>query len=348
MLGSFLVARVLQGVTATGLLRLAVAGALVGFAASIKIWGVLVPLVLAGWYFVAGERRRSGAFLAGSVAGCAVICLPFFLRAPRAMWEMVVSDQLGRRRADLDILNRLNDLAGLSAWGFGETVNPLLVLFILLAGISAVLAWIGRAARPVVILTGFMLAMLMVTPFWFLHYACLVAAPFAMVLGAGGQQLYGILAARTAWGAPVMAVVILLGSVIYNYPTLTVHAGREFAGPALRSEVADLAGCMTSDDPMALVQMNVLSRDIKRGCRFMVDLGGQSYHRSAPEWANVGRTRNRAWQAYALNYLRSGSYSISVRFAAGRGYSRATAKTISRWPVAARAQRWVVRIPQAP
>jgi hypothetical protein len=97
---------------------------------------------------------------------------------------------------------------------------------------------------------------------------------------------------------------------------------------------------------MALIQLNVLTRNVDRGCRFVVDLGGQSYHRGSPEWGSVSRARNRPWQAYALRHLRTGSYSISVRFRAGQGYSRATAAEINRWPVAARADRWVVRMPQ--
>jgi alpha-1,2-mannosyltransferase len=346
LLGCLLIGRVFLGAAAASPRRLALAGALLGVGASIKIWGVVPALVLAGWLLFSGERRRGGALLLGSVAGCAVVCLPFFLAAPRAMWEMVVWDQLGRRRAEWIALDRLNDLAGLSSRGIGSQFTWLLVVFGVVFVSAAVLAWLGRAARPVVILTGFLIAVLMVTPFWFLHYACLVAAPTALILGAGAQEACVRVGARSSPVALIVAGVLLLGTVVYNAPSWWARAGRDFAGPQLRTQVAGLPGCITSDDPMALIQMDVLTRNVDRGCRFVVDLGGRSYDRSSPEWGAVSRARNRPWQAYALRYLRSGSYSISVRFWAGQGYSRATAEKISRWPVAVRADRWVVRVPQ--
>ena len=346
LLGALLLGRVLEGASAATRTRLVLAGALLGASASIKIWGVVPVLVLAGWFFFSGERRRAGTFLVSAVAGCAVICLPFFLAAPRTMWEMVVWDQLGRRRADWVALDRLNDLAGLSSRDAGATFGWLLVVFGVVFAAAVVFAWLGRAARPVVVMTGFMLAVLMVTPFWFLHYACLVAAPTALILGAGAQQAFQTIGVRSRPVALIFAGVALVGSVAYNAPSWGDRAGRDFAGPELRTQVAHLPGCITSDDPMALIQVNALTRNIDRGCRFVVDLGGRSYDRTSPEWGAVSRARNRPWQAYALRYLRGGSYSISVRFWAGQGYSRATAATIDRWPVAAKSGRWVVRVPQ--
>lgn len=346
LLGALLVGRVLSGASAATTTRLVVAGALLGAGASIKIWGVVPALVLAGWFFFSGERRRAGIFLLSSAAACAAVCLPFFLAAPRAMWEMVVWDQLGRRRAEWIALDRLNDLAGLATWRVGLEFTWLLAVFAVVFLAAAVLAWLGRRARPVVILTVFLLAVLMVTPFWFLHYACLAAAPTALILGAGFQEACVRIGARSSPLALVVAGLLVVGTIAYNAPSWVARGGRDFAGPQLRAQVANLPGCITSDDPMALIQLDVLTRNIDRGCRYVVDLGGRSYDRSSPEWGDVSRARNRPWQAYALRYLRTGSYSITVRFWTGQGFSRATAAKINRWPVAARAERWAVRVPQ--
>jgi alpha-1,2-mannosyltransferase len=104
--------------------------------------------------------------------------------------------------------------------------------------------------------------------------------------------------------------------------------GRSFPGQALAVVLRDRPGCLTHDFPMALIQMDLLQRDLDRGCRFVVDLGGYSYYVTESPDAKESRARNRDWQAFALEYYRSGDAAIAVRFRAGAGFSRATARTI--------------------
>ncbi len=91
-----------------------------------------------------------------------------------------------------------------------------------------------------------------------------------------------------------------------------------------------------------MIETDLLRRNLDRNCRVEIDLGGMNYHLNSP----VSRARNPAWQQYCLDYYRSSSAVISVRFRSGSGYSRATARTYNSWPELARVGRYVVRVPQ--
>jgi alpha-1,2-mannosyltransferase len=95
-----------------------------------------------------------------------------------------------------------------------------------------------------------------------------------------------------------------------------------------------------------LIQMDLLRRNLQRGCRFEVDLGGASYHLEAGEDKEKPRAHNDVWQAYALEYLRTGDAAVIARFSSGVGFSRKTAKVVLGWPELGRAERYVIRKPQ--
>jgi len=65
-------------------------------------------------------RRPALVTLTASIASCAAVCLPFFLAAPREMWRMVVVAQVGRRRANERVSERLSDVLGVREWGYGS------------------------------------------------------------------------------------------------------------------------------------------------------------------------------------------------------------------------------------
>jgi len=93
--------------------------------------------------------------------------------------------------------------------------------------------------------------------------------------------------------------------------------------------------------------MNVLRRNIDRGCRYEVDLGGASYHLAAGAAEDGPRSRNPVWQNYAMEYLRSGTAVVIARFTAGGGgFSPEVFRLIQSWPEIGRADRYVIRRPQ--
>lgn len=328
--------------------RVAVAGMLLGTAASIKIWGVVPVMVLFVFLLFSAGVRRALLFLVGAVAGATAICLPFFTVAPRTMWRMVVLDQLQRpTTTPIPAVERLNDIMGLSLYQPPEDkVTVALVVTLALLLLACVAAALRSQTRPTVVLLLSMGALLLPTPAWFLHYSALTAAVLAIVAGAGGDQLVrlvgwrGVPRLRTAVGA---ALVVAL--VVVSLPVAQAHTGSKFPGRTLGPIAAARSGCVTSDHPSALILLNALSRNLDRGCRLVVDLGGASYDLTSHGQRMTTRKKNRAFQKYAIRYLRSGNTMVYARFHLGFGLSDTSHATVVGWPIVARADRYSLRQP---
>ena len=88
-------------------------GVLLGIASGVKIWGVVVVIVVAGWVAVAHGVGKALRVALGALIGVTAVCLPFFSAAPTAMWRMVVLDQLQRPDNGIPLLYRLAAIVGL-------------------------------------------------------------------------------------------------------------------------------------------------------------------------------------------------------------------------------------------
>ncbi len=189
--------------------------------------------------------------------------------------------------------------------------------------------------------------MLALTPMWFLHYAGAIAAPLILVLGGGlAIALMKVGTVRISWLPPALATLAVIAVMLSALPLTQLRLGRTFPARAATAAVADLPGCVVTDFPMALIQMNLLRRNLARGCRYEVDLSGASYHLEAGADEEQPRARNHVWQAYALDYLRSGDASIIVRFSSGVGFSQKTARIVRSWPEIGRVGPYAIREPQ--
>ena len=111
---------------------------------------------------------------------------------------------------------------------------------------------------------------------------------------------------------------------------------------------ASAPGCVTSDDPTALVETDSLSRNLSRGCRFIADLGGNSHDLAVAAGLRVSRNRNQAFQRFALDYLRTGSVTILIRYSGGRGFNAKTTAVLEQWPLLASSGQFQVRQPVEP
>ena len=320
-----------------------VAGLLLGAATATKIWGVAPLVVLAAWCVYAYSVRRALQLLAGAAAAAVVVCLPFFVRSPVLMWDMVVGAQLGRRRVPLDWYTKAVDTAGLT-----KVQGPqaeLLVVVTAAVLLAVALSWRSRVGQVATLLLVVGLALLAVSPAWATDYASLVAAPVALLAGTATGTV------RRRWTGrwpgsfvPVAAVLALVaGYTVVSAPETTF--GERFPGASLAAVVVELPGCVTSDDPAALVAADVLGRNIERGCPLVVDLGGYSYYLQPGASARTSRPGNAQWQQFVLDYASSGTANVVVRFENG-GTTRATRRTIEGWPVVGYAGRYPVR--QAP
>ncbi len=317
------------------------AGAVLGLTVTIKVWGVVTVLIVLGWLLL---LRRYGAALQVMI-GCAiaaiVICLPFFAAAPTAMWNQIVRDQLARRGGDdLTPLGRLDDMVGLGI--VGRPHMPITVVAVVAMLFCAFLAWSYGEARLAVLLMLGQGVFLLSTPTWFPHFAGFTAAAIALTAGAAVGRLTALARARPvriAIGA--VTAVALLG---YASGWRDITYNRPFP-EGFRAFTAAAPGCVTSDDATALVETNSLSRNLSRGCQFIPDLGGHSHDMAAAAGLRVSRNRNQAFQRFALDYLRSGSVTILIRYRNGRGFNAKTTAVLDQWPLLARSGGFQVRRP---
>ncbi len=323
-----------------------VAGLLLGVSPVLKIWGVVAILVVVGGIAFRRAWRPALITLGAATASCAAACLPFFLAAPVEMWKMVVVAQFNRRRTEERMAERLTDVLGTREWtGATGIWNHWLTATTVVLLVALVICVIRAELRVVAALMITHGALVLTTPMWFLHYAGLTSAPIALTIG-------GALAAAMGWTAgirwlpPALAALTAGLVLILAVPMTRLDLGRPFPGQSLAAAVADHPGCLTTDWPMASLQMDHMQTDLDRRCPFVVDLGGYSYYLYDGSYADVSRRKNKDWQAFALEYYRSGECVIPIRFKTAAGYSKATARTIAGWPVIAKVDHYVVRDPQ--
>lgn len=327
--------------------KLLVAGAILGLATTIKIWGVVPILVLFGWLVFRYRWRPAGFFLLGAAVATTVVCLPFFLAAPGTMWRMVVVDQLQRNETAVPLIERLNDIAGLTLYHLPNQIT--LLTWVIWVGLvlAMLAAWTRPRSRPALLLLIGLVSLLLVTPSWYLHYSALTAGVLALVVGTAGQVVLDLTWLRHR-GRPRSAVgtVLVLALGAFSLPIGSASTGQQFPGQSLGAVAAGRPGCVTSDHPSALILMNVLGRNLERGCPLVVDLGGASYHLPSPDRGLVSRRRNAVFQRYALAYLGTGDTMLLARFRPGFGLSAASFRRVETWPALARVGPYTLRKPR--
>jgi alpha-1,2-mannosyltransferase len=316
------------------------AGAALGAGASVKIWGVLPLLVVLGWQLVDRGWRSAAKVAAGAVAALTAVCLPFFLLAPDNMFRMVVTDQLDRPAMHVKVLARLY---GLSSVGTSMSHSSKSVIMAAAIGLLAVgaltLAWQERLARVVVVLLLAQTGLLLEAPSYFPAYAGFVLPAAALTLAAASGRVAGWLAEhgmvlRVASVAVLSAAVVAAGIALVP---IRVGSGRPFSGSQLRAAAVQ-ERCVLSDTPIVLIEMNVLSRDLRNRCPLHPDVTGYTYEGElalGPQDQVLARRNNPAWQREVLSYLKSGNAVLLAR-RKGTGLDHASMRAIKRWPVLAR------------
>lgn len=313
-------------------LPLLAAGVLLGVATGTKIWDVPVVIALVAWSVRHVGVRRAGLVLAGAVGGTVVVCLPFFVAAPGPMWRMVVLDQIGRRRAPVGVADRLIDVVGLS--GLRGSVSTLVLGALALAFLVVVVVLaardpLGRLATLLLVVTG---AVLLSTPPWSVAYTGFAAPALALLFGCAAARLPGPRPARGRL-AGVAVVVGLLAYGAASWPGLTF--GSHFPGRSLERVFAQTPGCVTTTDPIALIETGALQRNLARRCPLVIDPSGYSYDLRPGADRQVTRVHNGQWQRFVLRYLDSGDTAVVVRFRSSGGLSDRTRAVIASWPVIA-------------
>lgn len=328
-------------------------GAALGAAAAVKIWWA-VPVVLVAAWFLATRRAQLCRYVLGAAAALVAICGPFFLIAPGAMWRMVVLDQLGRPRFP-GLPTRLAGLTGLS-WVAPHFTQQHRAAIIVVAGLVLVVGCViavrvRHGVLPVVLLaTG--IAVLLMAPSWYASYDDYLAPGLALSTSAAVAGIArGVrveLPAWLRWTARGGGTAILAGAVATAVAVaVLVPVDATFSYPSVRMAAAvEDSRCVMSDAPMPLILMDVLSRDLRNGCRDWVDVAGRTYGGAdaSPQLASgeyVPRAANPQWQHDLTDYLFSGdAITLIRRYYTGIGPE--LAQRLRRLGVLARADNEVV------
>ncbi len=331
------------------------AGSVLGLSVCFKIWMVVPAAVIVLWLATSTGWRAVLRVVLGGVGAAALLVAPF-LSAADEMFRMVVLNQLGRPDADVTTVDRLMSLAGLTP--LSQQLPPAAGQLALLAtGLVLVLAALAALRQPSgrlhVALLGSTLSVLFVSPSVFHHYGTYAAVPLVLVVAAaiaeaGRMRRQGLRIGPAAvgrnWGKAASATVGLAvsGLFVLSLAMLRVDTGEDFPANRLRPHVADRP-CVVSDDPTVLAVLDVLSRDLRRGCPLLVDVTGLTYDAYAmtrPDGRAVPREQNVRWQGRILKHLTSGSATVVVR--QGTGLSPASERKLAELPVLGREGRFTV------
>ena len=342
LLGSVALLTVGRDLRSGSVVPLLAAGALLGVATGTKIWGVAVVLAVVAWSVRRVGVRRAALVLVGAVGATVVVCLPFFLSAPGAMWRMVVLDQLGRRRVPGSLAGRLVDLAGLSGLRDMASTTILATLALVLLALVLVLAVRTPLGRLAALLLAVTTAVLLSTPPWSVAYTGLAAPAIALLVGCAVAPLTSLRGQLRPLAAGTV-VVALLAYGAASLPGLTF--GSHFPGRSLERVLAQAPGCVTTDDPIALIETGALRRNLDLGCPLVIDPSGYSYDLRPTADRHVSRPRNVQWQGFLTRHLGSGAVTVVVRFRTSAGLSQHTKTVIARWPVLAVVGGYAVQQP---
>jgi alpha-1,2-mannosyltransferase len=319
------------------------AGVALGLAVSMKIWYVAPWGVVVLWLLVAGRARAAVRVAVSGTVALLIVLLPFMILARGRMFDMVVRDQLLRPQADRSRGGRLANILGIHIFLAGHHTELAIATeaALVVLAVAAVVCWVDRTARVIVALLVVNLLVLLLSPSYFAHYAALTAAPGALVLGVALGKLAAARRLRPA--STALVVVSLVAFLASGVWVASRPEGTSFPGAQLAK--AAPAGCVTADDPQALIQMNRLSRDLRSGCRVDIDVTGITYdtlRRVRRDGKPVPRRNNRAFQQYLYNYLVSGNSFVVAR-RKGDGLTPDTSGALARRPALARSHGLVLQ-----
>jgi alpha-1,2-mannosyltransferase len=193
--------------------------------------------------------------------------------------------------------------------------------------------------RVLVVLFVAQTALLLKSPSFFPAYAAFVVPAGALVLAVASERVAGWLVDRgkvfqiAGVGALCAAFVISSGLLV----PLSVGFHLPFPGRQL-GEAVKHQRCVLSDTPITLIEMNVLSRDLRNGCTVWPDVTGYTYENKldrGPRNKVILRYKNPAWHKVIIGYLTSGDAFIVGR-RRGSGLNPATMRQLEQWPVLAK------------
>ncbi len=275
--------------------RVVLAGALLGFATSTKLWGIVPLVVLLAWLLLA-RRWRSAAILAmsGSMTA-ALVMAPFFVAAPTQMFDLVIRGQIGRGRGGAPEAQRIVEMLNLgtdTVIAHGRAVTVFAILGVVFLVFLVVRGW--RAvpqARLWVSLLAVQVGVLLYVPVYFAGYSSFIGPALALTVGAVVSSLWTRSGVHIALGCVGVLLVLASG---YRSVFLSDH---QVINVSRVESVTASARCVGSDSPGVLIAANALSRDLDNGCPVIFDVDGTVYaidQGSNPNHLTSGARRKRS------------------------------------------------------
>ncbi len=315
------------------------AGALFGLAAVMKVWGAALVLVLVIWLWYHHGWKRALAAAGGAAGAALVVMAPFMLASP-LWWDMLVLDLLARSRSPVSLLARTGDILGIGPVPEQYALVPVLVA-VALTVVAAALALRTPPGQLFVGLSALAIVMLLATSNWYRHYPALSAAPLCLLYGtATGVVIERFPARVRRWASVGLAVALAAAGVVL----MAQRVGSRFPGPELAAALAGRPGCITTDNPTALILSDTLRRNLAGGCPVVVDLTGYNVHFSRRDDVTDYRRDNPVFQRCAVDYLASGTSVVLIRLDEN-DFSPQSLRTIESWPVVDKAGRVEIREP---
>ncbi len=198
LLGSLVVfSREGRGVANTR--QLAVGGLLFGVAAAVKLWAFF-PFVALVICLVPRYRSRVFVFIGATASAFVVLCLPFFLSAPKNFVSQVFIEQLARKSTVINnggVVFRLKAMAGFTDTSIAPTSKEVVVAFVALL-VVVVAAYIRRIEHETVdvyllVATLISVGGLLVGPDSYIYYGYFTAPFLLGVLGICVARLGGLI-----------------------------------------------------------------------------------------------------------------------------------------------------------
>jgi len=275
------------------------AGAALGLGAGVKIWGMAPWAALVLWELIRQRWAAAGRVVAGGVAALAVLLLPFFIAAPSRMADMVIRDQFRRAVVRSGLTQRLSSIFGIDK-GMATHHSEVAIVVAVIVLAAAVVAMREGLAQPIVVVLVVSFVVLLASPSYFRHYAEFVAAPAVLVIAIAAGRLTSMvtLHRRTAGVAIGVVTALVIGGAAASF---AIPEKVQRIAPAVTA--AAPAGCLKSDDPGVLIQMNRLSQGFRDNCHLGVDVWGKQQDALS----------HMAWQQYLVDYLRSGDAFVLAR-----------------------------------
>lgn len=316
------------------------AGAVIGLAVAVKIWWVVPVVLIIGWHGVARRNGRSAAqALLGSVTSVSLVCAPFFLAAPSAMWHSVVTGQLDRPRS-VSVVDRLAAMSTVPALLKHPTGGQLALgatVFVVFTCAVVAFAWRGnRRSRFLVAVTIGQLIVLLTAPSWFEYYCDYLAVGLAVSVGAAAVVVRREVLAST----PATAMTAAVLGVTCLITAAGTQAVRPYGGAAELTRAVRNETCVMSNNPTELIRLNALSRGLADGCPNWVDVTGR---KMGPDKPARLQAQGRTWDRTLLQYLRSGD-AVALWRPRHSAYLKAVANELAADGIVARAGGHVIYV----